>query len=211
MLLLDREDAGIRLADALSAYKEEEETIVIGLPRGGVVVAYEVARTLNLPLDVTVPRKIGAPMNPEFAIGAITETGEGIFHDTVISDLRITEDYLKEAVAHEREVAKKRLALFRKGNPPRDLRGKTVLIVDDGLATGATMQAAIASIKKEGAKKIVVAVPVAPIDTAAEIEELVDELVCLSTPAEFHAIGQFYQTFGQTSDDEVVEILSRDN
>jgi len=203
----DRTDAGKQLAQYLLHYKNDPHGIVIGLPRGGVVLAVEVAKKLELTLDVVCPRKIGAPMNPEFAIGAITETGEGIFDRQAINYLAVTEDYIEKTVEEEKQQAQHRLNLYRKGMGPRVLKDKVVIIVDDGLATGSTMKAAITSVKAEGAKKIVAAVPVSPVDTFEEIKEMVDEVVCMSTPPLFQAVGQFYLYFGQTSDNDVVEIM----
>jgi len=207
MLFKDRESAGKQLAASMMHYAHEKDAIVLGLPRGGVVVAYEVAKALYLPLDVICPRKIGAPSNPEFAIGAITETGEGIFNDSIIEEMQISKEYLEQAIESEKQQALRRLHLFRKNRPPRNLKDKIVIIVDDGLATGSTMLAAVKSVKHEGAKKIVVAVPVAPWHTAEELQVCVDEVICLATPSDFMAIGQFYQDFDQVEDEEVVEFL----
>jgi putative phosphoribosyl transferase len=207
MSFINRFDAGKKLSAALEKYRNDKNAIVLALPRGGVQTGYEAAKELNLPLDITCPRKIGAPSNEEFAIGAITETGEGILHQDVIDYLRVSDAYLKAVIEEEKAVAEKRLQLYRKGRPPRQLKGKTVLIVDDGLATGATMQAAIASVKKEGAAKIVLAVPVSPPDTLPKFTNLADEIVCLMTPRSFYAVGQFYADFAPVSDQEVVTLL----
>lgn len=209
MLFRDRKDGGKQLLPELLKYKEDPNAIVIGLPRGGVVTAAEIAEGLHLPLDVICPRKIGAPFEPELAIGAITETGEGIFDERLISLFNVSQEYIDRTVAEEMAVAKRRLAMFRKGMPKLNLEGKTVIIVDDGLATGATMKAAIKSIQADGADRIVVAVPVSPPDTLAEISEVVDEAISLYTPAAFHAVGQFYSNFTATEDEDVVAILQR--
>lgn len=206
MRLRDRHDAGEKLAQALAAYRGIPECIVIALPRGGVVVGYEVANALKLPLDIVCPRKIGAPFNPEFAIGAITETGEGVFGGAV-AEYDISTEYLKEAIDREKKVALHRLRDYRGDRPPRNLTDKVVIIVDDGLATGSTMEAAIKTVQKEGAKKIVVAVPVSPPDTLERIRLQVDEAVALMTPQAFMAVGQFYEVFDQTEDDEVIALL----
>lgn len=203
----DRYAAGEHLADLLSKYNHSKNTIILGLPRGGVVTAYAIAKKLNLPLDVTCPRKIGAPFNPELAIGAITETGEGVYNWSLINQIGIPEHYLQKEIEKQKEIAKQRLNSFRKGLPERKLARKTVIIVDDGLATGATMKAAITSAKKENAEKIVVAVPVSPSDTLQEIAEIADEVVCIATPPYFQAVGQFYEDFTQVEDDEVIELL----
>lgn len=202
----DRVDAGKQLAKALSAYKESG-AIVLGLPRGGVVLAAEIAQELHLSLDIICPRKIGAPQNPEFAIGAITETGEGCFNETVIQQLGIPAAYLEHMVEKEKAEAERRLKAFRGDRPALNLKNKTVILVDDGLATGLTMRAAIATVSKLGASKIVVAVPVAPVDTAERIEALVDDFVCLYVEEDFYAVGQFYQSFPQTTDSEVIALL----
>ncbi len=207
MIFRDRIDGGDQLAKVLEQYKNLENGLIIGLPRGGVPVAYQVSESLNLPLDIVCPRKIGAPHNPEFAIGAITETGEGIFNHHVIAQLGVSEEYIKNEVEAQKQEAQKRLNAYRKGRSVRELKGKTIIIVDDGLATGSTMKAAIQSIKAEGAKRIIVAVPVSPTDTATEIKSMVDEFICLCTPASFYAVGQFYENFSQTTDEEVIELL----
>jgi len=207
MLFTDRREAGRKLALLLDNYQNHKDVVVLGLPRGGVVVAHEISKSLNLFLDVICPRKIGAPFNPEFAIGAITETGQGIFNMSVIQRLGISDDYLRQEVEAEKKKAQHRLALFRKDLPPRDLKGKIIILVDDGLATGSTMKAAIQSVKAEGAKEIIVAVPVAPIETVEEIRQLVDKIVCPYTPSFFEAIGQFYEDFSQVDDEEVSKLL----
>ena len=206
MLFQNRADAGLKLAEKLGKYAESENTMIIALPRGGVVVGYEVARALNLPLDIVVPRKIGAPGNPEFAIGAITESGEMILNEEVFG---ISESYLKSEAEKERAEAERRLKLYRGTRPPLDLKNKTVILVDDGLATGLTMRAAIASVKKMKAKKIIVAVPVTPPDAVELIKKEADEIIYLKAPLLFGAVGAFYKEFGQTTDEEVIELLKK--
>lgn len=206
---LDRTDAGKQLAKLLSKYRKIEEGIVIALPRGGVIVGKEVAEYLNLPLDIVCPRKIGAPFNPEFAIGAITETGEGIFSEEYIREFAISKKELKKIIEEEKQKAKWRLDHYRKSLAPRNLEGKKVIIVDDGLATGSTMLAAIKTVRIEKAKKIIVAVPVAPPDTLEKIRSRVDDLYCLYSTPNFFAVGQFYEQFDQTTDQEVIDILNR--
>lgn len=203
----DRIEAGKKLAERMQKLKNQKDTLILGLPRGGVVIAAEVAKALHLPLDVTCPRKIGAPHNPEYAIGAITETGQGIFDEEAIVSLGVSQKYLDQEVARQKQIAENRLKLFRKDLPPRNLKNKTVILIDDGLATGSTMKAAIESVKFEGAKAIVVAIPVAPVSTLQEMEPLVDQIICLSSPPLFYAIGQFYEEFPQVDDEEVVELL----
>lgn len=202
----DRIDAGKKLAAALLTYKGAKKTVVLGLPRGGVVTAYEVAKALQLPLDILVPRKLGAPNNPELAIGAIA--GSGIVLDRgIIEQLDVTESYIQAEIEKQIKEAERRLALFRKGKPPQDYRGWTAILVDDGIATGSTMRASIAALKKMHAAKIVVAVPVGPPDTISDLKKDVDAIVCLSTPSSFMAVGQFYERFQQTEDEEVIQIL----
>lgn len=205
----DRIDAGRRLGQALQPYANKPDTIVIALPRGGVVVGYEVATLLNLPLDIVCPRKIGAPFNPELAIGAITETGEGILSQDLINELGVSEEFIKTEMAKEKEMARWRLDHYRKGRPSRELGAKSVILVDDGLATGATMRAAIKTIRAEKAKEIVMAIPVAPPDTLSRLEQEVDKTICLAAPSPFYAVGQFYDLFDQTSDEEVIKLLEK--
>ena len=209
MSFFDRIDAGKRLASVMTKYHHAPSCIILGLPRGGVVVAYEIATTLQLPLDIICPRKIGAPNNPEFAIGAITETGEGFFNQEVIAKLGISENYLKKDIEKEKLIAQHRLNSYRGNRPKRDISNKTVILVDDGLATGLTMEAAISGVKSGGAKKIVIAVPVSPVDTLNRLAPLVNEVICLMTPTPFHAIGQFYQEFSQVDDSTVISLLYR--
>jgi len=208
-LFINRQDAGQKLASALASYQKATETLVIALPRGGVVVGFEVAQFLQLPLDIFCPRKIGAPFNPEFAIGAITETGDGVFSKDVIQHLGISQTELDALIEKEKKEAARRLAYFRKGLPPRQLQSKRVILVDDGLATGSTMRAAIKTAKAENAKEVIVAVPVAPPDTMKLIEKEADKTLSLYVPANFYAVGQFYEFFDQTTDDEVVDLLNR--
>lgn len=206
-MFTDRQDSGKQLARALKSYVKQPNTLVIGLPRGGVVTAYEVAQALELPLDVLCPRKIGAPSNPEYAIGAITETGEGIFNEEAIATLGISQQYLDKMVANETAIAQERVQQFREGRVALDCAGKQVIVVDDGMATGLTMKATILSLRKANASQIIVAVPVAPPDTLVEIEAIADKVICLAAPLEFYAVGQFYREFGQTSSQEVIELL----
>lgn len=211
MMFQNRENAGKQLAEKLIAFKDDRHTIVIGLPRGGVPVAYEVSKALHLPLDIVCPRKIGAPMNKEFAIGAITETGEGIFDVHTIDRLHISKDYITHEVELEKAQARRRIELYRKGKIPRDLMQRTVILIDDGLATGSTMKAAIKSVKAEGAYKVVVAVPVSPPETIREIENFADQVICLCASYYFQSVGQFFEDFSPTEDEEVIAIMERSN
>ncbi len=206
MYFKDRKEAGQLLAAALSKYKKAPHTIAIGLPRGGVVVAYEVAKALKIPLDVIVPRKLGAPHNEELAIGALA--GDVIWLDReILSMVNASPAYIEQIVAKEKKEAERRLALFRKGKSPQNFTQQTVLLIDDGVATGSTLRASIAWMKKNKAKRIVVAVPVGPPDTIASLKQEVDEVVCLFAPDSFMAVGQFYGHFPQTEDAEVIKLL----
>ncbi len=207
MTFKDRREAGKKLAEALVEYRNSKDAILLALPRGGVVVADEIAESLNLPFDIVVPRKIGAPANPEYAIGAITETGEGIFNEKEIED--IDKEWLKKEIEKEVKEAQRRLKTYRGGKPPIDLKNKIVILIDDGIATGLTLLAAIKSVKKQNPEKIIVAAPVGAKDSVAIIKKEVNEVVCLYAPTFFGAVGSFYEEFGQTSDEEVIQILSR--
>lgn len=203
---MNRIDAGQQLAHKLWGYQGDPKAVVIGLPRGGVVVAAEVAKVLQLPLDIVVPRKIGAPGNPEFALGALTEEGEPVFQES-IQRYDIPEEYLTMAILKEKQEAQRRLKVYRGDRAPLNLSHKTVLLIDDGVATGATMRAAIVSSFKKGADKVVVAAPVIAPDTLQVLEKEASEVVFLHTPEHFSAVGQFYQEFEQSTDTEVIQIL----
>lgn len=203
----NRKDAGQKLSLALGKYKGLSKTIAIGLPRGGVIVAAEVAKDLHIPLDVIVPRKIGAPHNEEFAMGALA--GDVVWLDQeIIAAVGASPSYVDATIAKEKKEAERRLALYRKGKPAQNFSGCTVILIDDGIATGATMRASIAWMKKNKAKRIVVAVPVAPPDTIEVLKQEVDEVICLFSPEFFMAVGEFYEFFPQTSDTEVIAALT---
>ncbi len=203
----NRTHAGELLAQKLTTYTKQPDTIVIGLPRGGVVTAFQVAQTLNLPLDIIVTRKIGAPFNPELAVGALTEDGQIDLNISLMRSLNISQDDLTQIIEDEKKEAQRRLQLYRKNKPTRNLHNKTVILIDDGIATGATMKAAIKSAQKDKAKKIIVAVPVAPPETIRYFKQRADELICLMQPEDLGAIGQFYEHFVQTTDKEVIALL----
>jgi putative phosphoribosyl transferase len=209
MIFKNRRDAGQKLAEKLTEFKNQKDTIILALPRGGVVTAFEIAKVLNLPLDLVVPRKIGAPDNEEYAIGAITESGEGIFNQEAIDSLKITKEYLDRKVAEEKKEAERRLKTYRQDRPPLNLENKTVIIVDDGIATGLTMRAAIKSVKEKKAKKVIVAVPVSAKDSLKIIADEVDQIIYLDAPLFFGAVGAFYQDFGQTTDEEVIDLMKK--
>lgn len=203
----NREEAGKILANRLSGYKGLGNAIVLGLPRGGVVVAYEVARLLKLPLDIVVPRKIGAPGNKELAIGAITPDGSVILDKDLCSMFRVEKTYIDQETEKERTEAIRRLKLYRKNRPELDLNKKVVILVDDGIATGATIRAAIKSVRASGVEKVIVAVPVAPTELVDPLAGEVDDIVCLDTPQNFFAVGAYYKEFGQVEDGEVIAIM----
>src|SRR5579875_3373816 len=203
----DREQAGKLLADALDFLKGKGEVIVLAIPRGGVPVAREVALKLGAPLDLIITRKIGAPGNPEFAIGAVSQDGEIITDTQLLSELAISTDYVDREAARQVEEIKSRMTKYRGDKPYPSLGGKVVLIVDDGIATGNTVRAAIRYLRKKNPASIIVATPVAPPDTVSRLSIDADQVVCLSTPEPFFAIGEFYESFEQVSDEEVKEIL----
>lgn len=209
MIFYNRHEAGQKLSSVLLKYKGLKNTIILGLPRGGVIVAHEVAQALGLPLDIIVTRKIGAPMNPELAIGATDELGHAVLNQEIIESLGVSEEYIEQEKSKEQAVAKERLLRYHKNRVPLSLKGKGVLLIDDGLATGATMFAAIHSAKSKMAKKVVVAIPVAPRETIEKMKKEVDEIVCLHVPVSFGAVSAFYQIFDQTTDEEVIELLSK--
>lgn len=202
---LDRRDAGRQLARRLANYRDTQP-VVLGLPRGGVPVADEVARALNATLDVLVARKLGAPGNPEFAIGAIAP---GVTHleESHVRALSVPTEYIQRAVAREQAELRRREQLFREGRPPAEVAGRTVILVDDGLATGATVRAAIKSLRRRSPGRIVLAVPIGGPDTVESLRPEVDELVCLETPGFFRAVGQGYVDFSPVTDVEVQELL----
>lgn len=207
MLFQDRADAGLKLIPQLEKYKSRKDVVVLGLARGGMVVAHAVANGLNVPLDVIIVRKIGAPENEELAIGAIAETGEGIFNDSVIEVLGVSPRYIEEEVSKQKKIAQQRVALYRGNKQGLEVKGKSVVLVDDGIATGASMRVAIRSVRARGAKEIILAVPVGAPEALKQMEKEVDKIVCLYSPTSFHAVGQFYREFDQTEDREIIDLL----
>jgi len=207
--LINRQDAGRRLAAELDRYAGRDDTIVLGVPRGGVVVAFEVAHAIGAPLDIFIVRKLGAPEQEELAVGAIASGGVRVLNDDVVEALGLTEDQIEVIAAREQAVLEQNERRYRGHSTPLDLSGKTVILVDDGLATGASMRAAIRSLKIHQPARIVVAVPTGPSDTCADLRREVDETVCLMTPEPFYAIGFAYVDFSQTSDEEVVGLLEK--
>jgi putative phosphoribosyl transferase len=202
----DRRDAGHRLAAELSRSRIDAP-VVLALPRGGVPTAYEVARRLGAPLDVLVVRKLGCPGRPELGVGAIGEDGVRLLNRELMHYCGVTEEDLAPVVEAEENELARRLARYREGRPATPLAGRTAVVVDDGIATGFTARAAIEVVRHRGASKVLLAVPVAPADTVAELSTVVDELVCLESPSWFTAIGAFYDDFSPTSDDEVAQLL----
>jgi predicted phosphoribosyltransferase len=210
-LFRDRRDAGRLLAAKLAAYAHRPDVLVLALPRGGVPVAYEVARALGAPLDVFIVRKLGVPGYEELAMGAVATGGVRVLNKQIVERLGIP-DYLIEAVtAREQKELERRERLYRSGRPHPDIRGCTVILVDDGLATGATMHAAVEALRQQQPARIVVAVPTASPETCEEMKTKADEVICAITPEPFHAVGVWYQDFSQTTDEEVRDLLaSRD-
>jgi predicted phosphoribosyltransferase len=205
----DRAEAGQRLAGKLSAYAHRPDVIVLALPRGGVPVAYEVAKTLGAPLDVFVVRKLGVPGHEEFAMGAIATGGVRVLNEEVVKGLGIPPYVIDAVTAQQQQELARRERLYRGDRAAPDLRGLTVILVDDGLATGATMYAAVQALRQQGAGRVVVGVPIAPPDTCDQLREVVDDIVCAVTPEPFHAVGLWYEDFSQTTDDEVRDLLAR--
>lgn len=206
MLFRDRKDAAEKLSDALSEYKGRDDVLVIALPRGGVVIGRIVADRLGAPLDIVVPRKLGVRMNPEYAVGAVTESGHVVWNEE--ERAQMDDEYADRVVREEKEEARRRLGLYRKGLPERDFKRKTVIVVDDGIATGFTIRAAISTVRAGDPARVVAAVPVGPPDTVETLRKEVDDLVVLSAPPLFFAIGQFYGTFDQVEDSEVIALLN---
>lgn len=206
----DRSEAGRELGEALRE-RQLADVVVVGLPRGGVPVAAQVARILDAPLDVIVVRKLGVPFQPELAMGAIGEEGACVVNDAVVTDARVSEAELAEVERRERHELQRRVRAFRGDRPPLPLAGSTVVVVDDGIATGATARAACRVAQARGAARVVLAVPVGPPGTRERFADSADEVLCLRTPAGFSAVGQYYRDFRPTSDAEVVELLTGDD
>ncbi|MBX5492682.1 MAG: phosphoribosyltransferase [Chloroflexi bacterium] len=204
----DRRDAGRALAVRLAPYRQRPDVLVLALPRGGVPVGYEVARALDVPLDVFSVRKLGVPGHEELAMGAVASGGVLVRNEDVIAGLGLSDSVVAAVAARETQELERRERLYRGGQPPRDVHGQTVILVDDGLATGATMRAAVEALRRRGAARIVVAVPVAPPETCAELRTEADEVICLVTPEPFFAVGLWYADFAQISDDEVRDLLA---
>jgi predicted phosphoribosyltransferase len=204
----DRRDAGRRLAGKLVRFKDER-TVVFALPRGGVPVGYEISRAIEAPLDVFVSRKLGAPDQPEFGIGAVAAGGVRVLNQDVVRRLGIPDDYVQKITAQELAEVGRRLRYFRGERPETEVVGRTVILVDDGLATGVTARAAVQALRLRKPRRLILAAPVCAAQTAALFKRAVDELICLEAPSDLGAIGFWYRNFEQTSDEEVVELLER--
>lgn len=202
----DRADAGRQLADLIEGHDVEAD-IVLAIPRGGLPVGRAVADALAVPLDIVAARKLGAPGNPEFAIGAVASDGTVFLNDEYIDQLGVDESYVDDAIERERAAAQEKVDRYRGERPPLDLHDKTVVVVDDGVATGATTIACLRQIRAAGAARVVLAVPVGPPDTIERLGAEADEILCVETPPSFMAVGQFYASFTQVSDDEAMRYL----
>jgi predicted phosphoribosyltransferase len=204
----NRADAGRQLAAHLTEYEERFDVVVLALPRGGVPVAFEIAARLEVPLDVFVVRKIGVPGHSELAMGAVADGGVQVLNHSLIEELGIAAAAVEQAAARERVEVERRAELFRGMRPRRPVTGRTIILVDDGLATGATMEAAVLALRRLDAARIIVAAPVGPRDTCDRLRRLADRLLCLSMPEPFQAVGLWYDDFSQTSDQEVADLLA---
>jgi putative phosphoribosyl transferase len=203
----DRAHAGQLLSHKLKAYADRRDVLILALPRGGVPVAREIARFLHAPLDVFLVRKLGAPGQEELAMGAIASGGVRVLNDEVVQALRVSSRVIDFVTARESQELARREHLYRDGRPAHEIAGRTLIVADDGLATGSTMRAAIAALRQAEPQRIVIAVPIAAAPTCKELGEEVDELVCLHTPEPFYSVGFWYEDFSQTGDEEIREIL----
>jgi predicted phosphoribosyltransferase len=209
MLFRDRADAGRRLAEKLTALAGRPDVLVLALPRGGVPVAYEVARALQAPLDVFLVRKLGVPGREELAMGALASGGVRVLNEEVVRALEIPDDVIDAVTAAEERELDRRERAYREGRPMPDVGGRVVMLVDDGLATGSTMRAAVAALRRLGPAEIVVAVPVGAAEACEDLSAEADEVVCARTPTPFMSVGMWYDDFAQTGDEEVSELLRR--
>ena len=205
----DRREAGVVLSGLLTSYAGRHDVVVLGLPRGGVPVAFEVARVLEAPLEVFLVRKLGAPGHEELAMGAIASGDVVVVNDDVVRALKVSDDAVMAEVANERVELTRRELIYRGGRLALDVRGKVAILIDDGLATGSTMRAAVVALRRLGPASIIVAVPVGAASTCDELRLIADDCVCAIAPKNFRAVGLWYENFTQTSDDEVCELLTR--
>jgi putative phosphoribosyl transferase len=209
MIFRDRADAGRQLAARLKRYADRPDVLVLALPRGGVPVAYEVAKELKAPLDVFLVRKLGVPGHEELAMGAIASGGVRVLNEDIVNYLRIPDEVIDAVAAREERELERRERAYRDGRPPPDVKDRIVILIDDGLATGSTMRAAAASLRLLKPRRIVVAVPVSAPETCDAFRSEVDEIVCAVTPQHFQGVGLWYDDFSQTSDEEVRELLQK--
>jgi len=209
MIFRDRRDAGRYLAGKLKKYAGRPDVLVLALPRGGVPVAYEVARALHVPLDIFLVRKLGVPGHEELAMGAIASGGVRVLNEQVVRGLDVPNDVIEAVSAAEEQELARRERLYRGDRPAPDVRDQTIILIDDGLATGSTMRAALAALRQRGPARIVMAVPVGAAETCAEFRDEADEAICARTPEPFYAVGAWYADFSQTTDEEVREFLER--
>jgi putative phosphoribosyl transferase len=209
MIYRNRSEAGKHLATRLSQYANRDDVLVLALPRGGVPVAFEVAKALHAPLDIFLVRKLGVPGHKELAMGAISTGGVRVLNEDVVNYLEVPSDVIDAVAADELRELERREREYRGDRPEPDVRGKTVILVDDGLATGSTMRAAVAALRQQNPARIVVAVPVSAPQTCDEYRMGVDEIICAITPEPFYGVGQWYSDFSQTTDEEVRELLEK--
>lgn len=209
MIFKDRVEAGQLLAGELKRYRDREDVIVLGLPRGGVPVAYEVARQLHAPLDVIVVRKLGAPGYEELAMGAIASGGIRVMNDSVVRALGVSRDAIEETAARQLKELHRREQAYRGHEGTPEIEDKTVILVDDGIATGSTIRAAVEALRQQAPRQIIIAVPTASSDARAMLEPMVDDFIALIVPEEFRAVGQWYEDFDQTTDAEVTQLLAK--
>jgi putative phosphoribosyl transferase len=205
----DRVEAGQLLARELSWLRDEKSVIVLGVPRGGVVVANEVAKALHAPLDVYITRKLGAPHNPELAIGALASDGSAFLDPDAMRSPGVTDEYVQSEIARQRKEIARRMTSYRGARPAPDLHDKTVVLVDDGVATGATVLASLRAIRQHRPKQLILAVPVGAADSIASLQKEADRVICLYSPEVFWAVGSFYSDFHQTLDEEVIQMLAQ--
>ncbi len=205
----DRVEAGQRLASKLAWLRDQQGVIVLGVPRGGVVVASEVAKALHAPLDVYITRKLGAPHNPELAIGALASDGSAFLDQDMIRSRGVPDEFVQDEIERQRKEIARRMSAYRGARPEPDLRDKTVVLVDDGVATGATVAASLRAIRQRRPKQLILAVPVGAADSISSLQKEADRVVCLYSPEVFWAVGSFYSDFGQTSDEEVIQLLAQ--
>ncbi len=208
-MFTNRREAGLQLAEKLKHYQSRKGVLVLALPRGGAVTGFEIARAIGAPLDVLIVRKIGFPFQEELAIGAVSETGAVVLNQRIITEGGVTKKYIEDEISAQKKEIDRRIKLYRGGKRLEfeKVVGKTIILVDDGIATGATMKAAIVTLKEEKIERLIVAIPVSPIETADELRAMADEFVCLYTPSDFMAVGNYYRDFTQVTDEEVAEIL----